>query len=364
MKIICVGYLHGAGGAERQITMLANELAERGHDVTLAVLAENNGKYTLSDKVAVVDLTSAESRKGMKIGLRYSALLQLYRSIRPDVTIHFWLQSAYLTACMPRNITGKTVYAERGDPGDTEYRGALGIIRKLSFCRIDGFVFQSEGARDYFDRKVREKSTVIHNAVAVAPEQFLHKSTCREPRIVNVGRLHEQKNQQLLINAFSKVREKHPMYTLEIYGDGQLKEKLAKYAESIEVGDAVFFFPSCKDIFSRIFNAQMFVLSSTYEGMPNALMEAMALGVPCISTDCRPGGARTLIENYRNGIIVPLGDADLLAEAMLFMIEQKDKAEVMAANAQHIKDTHSKEIIYQKWIEYLTNIVEEKKHHA
>lgn len=150
MKIVCVGYLQGAGGAERQIIMLANALAERHHDVHLVVLAENKSKYSIAENVIVHDLTNAEDSNKKRIVDRFRALKSELSKIRPDVSIHYWLQSAYMCAMMKKSITGRIIYSERGDPGDAEYKGILGVVRYLAFRKVDGFVFQSEGARDFF----------------------------------------------------------------------------------------------------------------------------------------------------------------------------------------------------------------------
>ena len=90
--------------------------------------------------------------------------------------------------------------------------------------------------------------------------------------------------------------------------------------------------------------------------MPNALMEAMALGLPCISTDCRPGGARTLIDNGQNGLIVPVKDVDTLAETMMFVLDNPDLAEDMAQEARLLGETHTNKIIFDKWNDFLKSL--------
>ena len=95
MKIACIGYLHGAGGAERQIIMLANAMAERGHEVHLLILAANKSQYDVSKDVRIHDLTGAEEYAGNKIVNRYKALKRALAEIKPDVSVSYWLQSAY-----------------------------------------------------------------------------------------------------------------------------------------------------------------------------------------------------------------------------------------------------------------------------
>lgn len=357
MKIACIGYLHGRGGAERQIVMLASALAQRGHQVHLIVLAENKADYAICEQVQVWDLSCLEEGPGHRIVKRYQGLRQVLAKIQPDISIHYWLQSAYLAALMPKSVCGKLIYSERGDPGDREYAGLLGLVRKLAFRRCAGFVFQSEGARDYFGTNVARRSAVIHNPVAVPQDAYLAPCKTRQKRIVTAGRLQAQKNHALLIDAIAAIAGDFPDYTLEIYGDGTLKDGLQQQVRELGLTDRVHLMGSCPDIFDKLYPASLFVLSSDYEGMPNALMEAMALGLPCISTDCPPGGPRTLIQNGHNGLLVPVGDEKALAGAMADILKDPQKAEAMGAAARQLRQTHNPKRIFDRWEAYLQTLV-------
>ena len=326
MKILTVGYLHGAGGAERQIILLSNQMAQRGHDVTLCVLSEYKSKYKIEDNVNVVDLTGVE-KGGLSILRRLTAFRNLVAKVCPNVIINYNLQSAYFCLTIPKKLRGKVVYSERGDPYDDEYSGILGKLRDFTVPRMDGLVFQSEGARDFFPDKVKDKSIVIHNSVNVPQDNF------------------------------GKIASSFPEYTLDIYGDGPLKEELQKQINSLGLTERIHLNVSRKDVWQCIYTASLFVLTSDYEGMPNALMEAMALGLPCISTDCRPGGARTLIDNGINGYIVPLRDEEALAERISYILSHYEEAKKIATEAMTLKNTHSEEVIFEKWNNYLSNLV-------
>lgn len=355
MKLALVAYLHGAGGAERQITLLANVMAKRGHVVHFIVLAEFCKRYPIHDNVIIHDLTYAEHNSIHPIIGRYRALKGVLKEICPDVTIHYNLQSAYLTLAMPRNVYRKSVYSERGDPYDKEYSGLLGVIRDWTVRRMDGLVFQSEGARDFFNQKVRAKSVVIHNSVEVPVEKYpLPKK--REQIIVSAGRLHEQKNFSLLIDAFAKISSDFPNYKLIIYGNGALREKLQAQIHDNQLDTRICLMAACNDLWERIHNASLFVLSSDYEGMPNALMEAMALGIPSISTDCRPGGARTLIIDGVNGFVVPRMDVQSLAEKMRYVLEHPDIAETISKGGREIAYTHDEKSTFDKWEDFLCRL--------
>lgn len=338
--------------------MLANALSERGHEVHLVILVENNSKYDIADKVKIHNLTKVESKKGNKIVNRFHALKNVLKGIRPDVSLHYWLQSAYFCAMMSKSVSGKVIYSERGDPGDLEYKGFLGIVREVAFKRIDGFVFQSEGARDYFKEYIKRKSVIIHNSVSIPEDKYLKPCEIREKKIVNVGRLHPQKNQKLLIHSFSKIASDFPEYILEIYGDGELRGELQKQIDDLGLTERVFLKGTTRSVLDYVYTASLFVLSSDYEGMPNALMEAMAIGVPCISTDCRPGGARTLICDKVNGWITPIEDANMLSSRMRDVLLRGKKNEEIILNAMKIRESHSEKNVFDDWERLCKSLVE------
>lgn len=354
MIILTVGYLHGAGGAERQIILLSNQMAQRGHDVTLCVLSEYKLKYKIDDNVNVIDLTDVEKGR-WSILRRFVAFRNLVLKLCPDVIINYNLQSAYFCLAIPKKHRGKVVYSERGDPYDDEYSGTLGKLRDFTVPRMDGLVFQSEGARDFFSEKVKKKSVVIHNSVNIQQDKYPIPAE-REKRIVSVGRLHPQKNHKLLIDGFAKISNYFPDYVLEIYGDGDLHDNLKRQVDDLGLKERVIFYSSRKDVHDCIYKASLFVLTSDYEGMPNALMEAMALGLPCVATDCRPGGARTLINNGVNGLIVPVRDSTFLADKMLYMLSHRNEAERMAIEGRKIQATHSDKEIFEKWDKFISQL--------
>lgn len=355
MRIVTIGYLHGSGGAERQIILLSNELSQRGHDVHLVILNENKAPYSISSSVNIHDLTKKEGTGKLSIIRRFLALRKALKTIRPDVTVNYNIQSTYFSLLIGRKICGKVLYSERGDPYDSEYSGLLGLIRDITCKYVDAFVFQSEGARDFFKLSSNQKSIVIHNSVTVPQEKYPMLRD-RDNRIVTVGRLHPQKNPWLLLDSFSLIAEKHPEVTLEFYGDGPLKDQINQRIKSLGLTDRIHLNSSRNDIFDCIYNARMFILSSDYEGMPNALMEAMSLGLPCISTDCRPGGARTLIDNGVNGYIVPVGNSEAMSKMIDYLLEHPDIAESIAKEARKLGQTHTSNRIFEKWNNFLLGI--------
>ena len=180
-----------------------------------------------------------------------------------------------------------------------------------------------------------------------------HDFTVERKEIVTVGRLEPQKNQKLLINAFSELAKKFPDYTLVIYGEGSLRKKLEKYIESKGLKDRVFLPGAKNNIQEYIKDASLFVLSSDYEGIPNALIEAMAIGLPCVSTDCSPGGARELITNGENGVIVECRNSNELATAMARLLTDRESAKRMGTNAKKIYTRVDKNLVCNRWLDLI-----------
>lgn len=354
MKIATIAYLHGAGGAERQIIMLSNEMALRGHDVHMVVLNEFKSPYPISNKVKVHDLSGMEKGK-FGILKRFMAFRNAIKQVKPDITINYNLQGAYFSLFVGKKVCGKILYSERGDPYDSEYSGLLGKMRDWTCKRVDALVFQSEGARDFFTIGRKQKAIVIHNSVTVQQDRYPIAEK-RDNRIVTVGRLHPQKNPHLLLDAFIKIASKYPEMHLDFYGDGAMHDELQEKIYKLGLKNRVTLHSSRKDIFDCIRTARLFVLPSDYEGMPNALMEAMSLGLPCISADCRPGGARTLIDDGKNGFIVPVRDVNALAEKMSYLLENPDVAEQVAKEARHLGETHTNKVTFDKWENFICNL--------
>jgi glycosyltransferase involved in cell wall biosynthesis len=136
--------------------------------------------------------------------------------------------------------------------------------------------------------------------------------------------LEKQKNLLLLIDAFALLYKEHPEYNLAIYGDGSEKKHIETYITKMLLEDCISVYESIPNIHEKIIDCAMFISSSDYEGLSNSMIEAMALGLPCVVTDCPCGGARMMITSYENGILVPVGDIQTMYEAMKYIIENPE----------------------------------------
>ena len=235
---------------------------------------------------------------------------------------------------------------------------AFGTLkRKISlslYDLADGFVFQTDEMKEWFSKKIQDKSVVIPNPVN---KDFLCKPYDGERKkvVVNVGRLTEQKNQKMLISAFAEFKKTFPDFKLKIYGEGPLREELQKQIDDLGISEDAKLVGVVSNIKDEIYDASMFVLSSNYEGMSNALMEAMALGMPSISTDCPPGGSRFLIRNNEEGILVKVGDIGELANAMCKIAEDKKFARAISVTGHKKMLELNPKNVNDEWKKFIVN---------
>ena len=296
------------GGAERVMSILANEWGKRNVE-TMILVTETDAisKYHLSDKVTMI--SCLEDKKNAKIPhfVIVKRVREICKKWQPDVVISLYNNLCALTALAIIGLNIPLIYSERNDPNKTNQRPIDRLYRKIVEHMADKIVFQTTGAQRCYSKSVQEKSAVILNPLntdGFPIHDFLHEKS----EIVSVGRLEAQKNQKLLIDAFTLIANDFPEYQLTIYGEGSLRKELEDYIKAKGLQERVFLPGSKNNIQEHIKDASLFVLSSDYEGIPNALIEAMAIGLPCVSTDCSPGGARELIEEGISGLITPCSD--------------------------------------------------------
>lgn len=362
MKILFLTYHLGSGGAERTTVYLAEYMAEQGHKTTVLTFSEEQF-YTSKELVDVETLHiptrfSSTVERYKYMFLRWKSVREYVKKHRPDMVISLMPHNAKYLVGLKRKIGFKLVTSERINPAVVE-RKAL-KLRKRIYRKSDGIIFQTQRARDFYPEEIREKGVVIHNAVGNPYVYDVQKIQKRKPKISAMGRLTDQKDYGTLIRAFLPITEKYPAYTLEIYGQGPDENKLKTLTKELGIEKQVHFCGAHEDAILKIADSACYVMSSKYEGMPNALMEAMAVGLPCISTDC-PNGPAELIQNEENGLLVPVGDVEALAAAMFTMIERKTLANKCGENAKHILETHSLEKNAKAYLDYILKIYDEDK---
>lgn len=351
------------GGAERVICNMCNEHFVKRYRITVISLMAAEPEYDLDPavKVLYVDQRPEQYRQNMalRFARRRKALVSLLKTLerkkeKVGALISFLPEPNFLITSLAPRRGYPVIISVRNDPAK-EYASKLRhLLMKLLYKRADGYVFQTGQARDYFSfsEHITKNSVVIPNPLG---KEFLDVPVQAFSRkeIVSVGRLEAQKAPILLIRAFAGIHAAYPEYRLLFYGEGSLREEMTAEIKKAGLEQDIIIKGNTGNIKEAVGKASLFVLPSVYEGMPNALMEAMALGVPCVSTDCPCGAPRFLIRSGENGLLVPVGDEQELKKAMTFMLEDLNRAARMGRKAQEITKELAPEKIYQEWDSFL-----------
>lgn len=340
------------GGAERVISQLVNSFSKLQYEVWLLTSEMRKIEYPICSEVKRVVLEERKEQSFLKRNLyRVFKLRTFCKENNIELLVSFMAEPNIRAILATRLINTKCIVSVRNDP-TKEYGGFFGKqIMKYVMPLANGCVFQTDDAMRAFPQKLQNKSIVIMNDVA---EIFFDVDRCVDKgNIVTIGRLSAQKNHLFLIQAFEEVLKEHPSYKLNIYGEGDLRESLETYINDRNLDDYIKLNGKTEDVVSVLKKAEIFVLPSLYEGMPNALLEAMAVGVPSVSTDCPCGGPRMLIENMKNGILVPVNEKKNLIEAINCLIENDELRSVISKNARLCANEYKPDIVFENWRKYI-----------
>lgn len=346
----------GRGGAQRVFANLIQHLADAEIDVILVndfELASDVAQYPVDNKVRRYYLRkSLNGNSILKNIERVAQLRRIVKKEKPNLVLSFLGRPNKRMLLATIGLRTKKIVSVRNDPNREYAAGGFSkwFARNL-FRLADGCVFQTEEAAEYFPQAVQRKSTVILNPIDL---KFFDAVRTNSPHnIVTVGRLESQKNQRMLVKAFAKIAKEFPEEKLIIYGEGPLREELENLCESLHLADRIEMPGNISNVEKALSEAKVFVLPSDYEGLPNALMEAMAVGLPCISTDCPCGGPRLLISNARNGMLVSVGDEKQMADALKNVLLDTNKLGMLGISAKKSAEGFKPDVILSRWDSYL-----------
>lgn len=384
------------GGAERVISILSHALVKRGFGVTLIITHQKMDEANLrdiSEEVQVISLEDqVEGKTGEPLGanlrmlcarllgkcsrifqgkdsdtsliqkyyarnyVKVSWLKEYFKKCKKSTVIAFLYDSIFLSM-LSVSRENKVIISERGDPEQSIASKTTMAFLHSMFSKADHVVFQSPDVQKWYETNMGVKGQVIFNPVkSDLPKRYIGE---RQKKIVNLCRISEQKNLELLIEAFLKLHEDYPEYELYVYGDavgngaeGYL-ERIKKIIAEKDVNHRIHLLDGCSDIHEKIRDYALFVSSSDFEGMSNSMLEAMAIGLPVVCTDCPAGGARAVIKDHENGILVPVRDAERMYQAMREVIENPELAKHLSEKAVRIREEQSLENIIEKWMEII-----------
>lgn len=344
------------GGAERVMVNLADYLHRNGVRVTLVTQYICEEEYALPAGIPrILSEITPQEETGSRIGdflARYRKLRRIFMELAPDCILSFIGKNNLMTLLCTRFTGIPAVVSVRGEPKSEYYNTVMRFLAKTLFACAAGVIVQTGAARDFFPPVIRKKAVILKNPLNPA---FVRERRTGRPdgRIVSVGRVDANKNHALILRAFARIAPEFPDTSLVIYGDGEKRRELIGKAQELGLSNRVQFPGAVSDVAEKIRTASAFVLSSGHEGMPNALIEAMCLGIPSISTDCPCGGPRELIEDGVNGYLIPVGDEEALADRLRRIFSDEEGAERMGKQAALLLEEYRPERVNAEWMDYL-----------
>lgn len=348
-NILFVNSCLSGGGSERVMTLLANQFCQMGYNVTMVLLREKRKSYNVSENVKLVEFHYVARNK---VGIALQRIVNLRKLMKYgnfDVVVSFMYDINLTTLIAGLGMDIPIFISERNDPQNRKTWKIYEIIEKFFYNKAAGLVLQTNLVKEYYSKKVKIPLRVIPNPIKVEKKPYYGK---REKRIVAVGRLREQKNFSMLLVAFEEFNRKYQDYTLDIFGEGPLKEDLLKLSHELGIENKVNFRGYVDNILDCIRSASIYVSSSNYEGISNSMLEAMAMGIPTICTDCPVGGAAFVIENGVNGILIPLNNKEYLVNNLLELATNIELRRRLSVEAIKVRERFSMDNIVEEWIEF------------
>lgn len=397
----------GNGGAEHVICNLAEFFFDEGYDVTIVTTYYADDEYILknaywkrsvepeetdsyveeqvlntNEELRTVYLLKDENVSGIKrvfsgllpseskgriynLRARTAKLSKIWEDIKPDLILSFIGKNNIMAIRTAKKFGIPVVVSVRANPPMEYYTKTLKTVANKLFPKASGVILQTTGAADFFDEKVRRNCYVLPNSVS---EEFISRDVVpfesRTKTIVSVGRLDDNKNQGILIRAFGRLMDKYPAYKLVIIGDGDCRGEYGRLAGKTPDPTRIEFTGIIKNVADRISDARIYALTSKEEGLPNALIEAMALGLVAISTDCPCGGPADIISDGENGILIPMGSDEEMEDSLVCALDKvmsdESLARRLSENALSVREKYSPARINALWKDYFEKIMSEE----
>jgi len=355
MKIAILIPSLNTGGAERTAVALANWLSNiDGNEVHLINLGKNDNNYIIDEKVNFYNKPSGIGI--LKKISSYIDVIKYLNKVKPDVLFEMLFHPIkYALIYKMFHWNSVIIGSERANPNGYKTK-KLKFLCKICPILCNGYIFQTAKVQNMFPDFIKNKSIVIPNAISNPDVYLFEHFGNKQKKIVNVGRLNNHKGQDTLIKAFAEVVKVLPEYELVIYGEGELRDELQTLINSLKLENKISLPGTANNVISRVVECEIFIMSSRYEGMPNALLEALAIGMPCISTDCTD-----LIDDGKNGLMVEVDNISQMANALIKLIENQELQKKIASEARKVLKQHSADSIYSRYYEYFKRVYENKK---
>lgn len=348
------------GGAERVFVNLADYFHKEGYEVVMVTQYRVEEEYDLPPGVGRIlsDIGDEKVTRSRMLNFirRLNKLHAIWKEQKPDLVLSCIGKNNFMTIVSAAGTSTRAVVSVVGEAGEEYPTKMMRKLADLLFPHAAGIVLQTERSRAFFCNRVGVKAVVLPNSLnpAFIRPRFEGK---REREIVSVGRMDGNKNHEMQVRAFAALPPAFAEYTLTIYGDGELRSYIEEIARRLGVAGRVRLPGVVPDVAERIGRASLFLLTSYSEGVSNALIEALALGLPVIATDVPSGGTEELVTDGVNGLIIPAGDQKALEKAMIRLLSDPVCANRLGREAAKIQEKLAPERVNALWKGYFEGII-------
>jgi len=344
----------GGGGAERVVSNVLGKINDGGNETQIITLYSPKKAYEIDIRTKVIAMKCSN----IPVVRRFISILQLRNKIKEystdDIIVSFLDQVNIQVALAVYGLKDcpTLVFAERNDPNHDPASMLFRQLRDVLYNRADMFVYQTNAQKEYFKNilDAHKKQTIIENPIKENLPVYIGE---KSDYFIAAGRLVSQKNYYMMIDAFCKVVNSGYDYRLKIYGNGPLKEELVTYIRDLNMENIITIRDFSSDIHMYMSKAKGYLLSSDFEGISNSMLEALAIGVPVVSTNYPSGGASMYINNGKTGHLVECCDTESFSDAIKDIVDDNKKALDMAEQAKEKIKELTPEKIAQKWISFL-----------
>ncbi|PWJ70786.1 glycosyltransferase involved in cell wall biosynthesis [Ruminococcaceae bacterium R-25] len=344
-KILFVTGSLNRGGAQRVITLLANKYADMGWEVHVALMLFNNVGYQISDKIVIHDLAHGKSAKNALKWVK--ELRDTIKNVSPSVIVSFVGRINLITMRASKGLGIPVVLSERNDPQHDRRSSFERSMCKSLYKKADKVVFQTRYQADCYKDTV-DNGVIIPNPISAPVYEGDHPVK----DIICVGKLMDQKNHPMMINAFAKIASEFPDTKVWIYGDGEKRADLTALIRSLGLESRIIMPGNSNNVFEVMRENEYFVMCSDYEGLSNALLEAMRSGMICVSTEWN--GITDVISDGENGFLVPVGDVDALADKLRLVLTS-DNSEIRR-NSIEAGKKYDSDTVMERWVDEINRL--------
>jgi len=353
-----------SGGAERVVTTLSNSFIKK-YDVTIITFKKSEPFYELHDSINLVscidDIAPSKTLlHSLLLNFRLlRALISLLKKNKIDLVIGFITMANVLTIISAKILKIPCIVSERNNPYIDATPTFWKFCRKYTYPLTDFLIVQTNLIKKFYSELVKnDKIEVVPNPISPDLSSKRVVNSKKKKIILNVGKLHDQKNHELLIKAFNDID--HGDWKLHIVGEGENRPILENLINDLGLDAKVFLLGRKNNIQDHYNSAKVFAFTSNYEGFPNALIEAMHFGLPCVSTDC-PTGPSELIQDGENGFLVPVDDQEQLSKRLQMLIDDTELQKQFSSGAMDATKDYNASIVTHKWEQTIAKVLSSKK---